>query len=204
MKAPIFRRPSGFTLVELLVVMIIIASLAALGISGGLRALEKAKRSASMVVARGVESAVNNYFTEYGSMPGEDGDTEVSFSINSTRGKKLLNTLLGTDTTANTRGIKFLQVTEGKKIGTDGGIGGLIYGAEVNGVPTVIGLYDPWGGPYHVILDLDYDEKLVDVKTTADKEANKKTLNGRRVAIWSNGADGVTSVGEAADDVKTW
>jgi prepilin-type N-terminal cleavage/methylation domain-containing protein len=193
MKAATSRRPSGFTLVELLVVIVIIATLASLGISGGLKALEKAKRTTSMAAARGVESAVNNYFTEYGSMPGdgtESADTTVK--TNTPAGVNLLKVLLGIDTVINTRGVKFLSITEGKS-----NANGLMYNATGD---TVTGLYDPWGGPYNVVLDFDFDEK---VKPLTAAEA-AKTLNGRRVAVWSNGADGVNGGGKAEDDVKTW
>lgn len=40
------------------------------------------------------------------------------------------------------------------------------------------------------------------MKTRAD--TNSVTLNGKKCAIWSNGADGVTSGGKPADDVKSW
>jgi hypothetical protein len=64
-------------------------------------------------------------------------------------------------------------------------------------------LFDPWGGSYKVTLDLDYDEKIkVKPKGTG---AQEKTLNGRRVAAWSDGADGAaTGAGKASDDVITW
>ena len=64
-------------------------------------------------------------------------------------------------------------------------------------------MYDPWGGPYNVILDLDYNEKLENVKPKGTGSTSV-TLNGRRVAVWSDGADGVSATGKATDDVKTW
>jgi hypothetical protein len=51
-------------------------------------------------------------------------------------------------------------------------------------------------------MDLDYDEKVVvQPKGAGNLSAN---LNGRRVAVWSDGADGISASGKAADDVKTW
>lgn len=186
------RRSNGFTLVELLVVILIIAALATLGIGAGLKQIDKAKRMASLAVAKGIESAVNNFFTEYGSMPGdgtEPGDAVVKTDAT---GVDFLEILLGEDTDINTRGIKLLQVTEGKN-----NANGLIYDATGD---TVTGLYDPWGGPYHVMLDFDLNETVS--PATAAVTATK--LNGRRVAVWSNGADGVEGGGEKEDDVKTW
>ena len=197
------RRTRGFTLVELLVVVLIISALAALTSGAVLNALQKAKKVTATASARAVESAVNNFFTEYGSMP-DDGtattDTPVASPIktNSAAGVTLLKVLLGIDTTVNTRGVNFLNVQQGKQKGS-AGVDGLVY--ETDGT-TVRGLYDPWGGPFCILLDLDYNEK-VDAKTTADTAA-AKTLNGRRVAVWSDGADGVSGGGKATDDVKTW
>jgi hypothetical protein len=136
---------------------------------------------------------VNNFYTEYGSMPDNGtADRTVKTDTDTT----FLNVLLGLEGTGsnvlNTRAIKFLSVREGKARKN-----GLIY--STNG-SNVQGLYDPWGGAFNVMLDLDYDEKI----TVQPAAGTSTTLNGRRVAVWSNGADGVQGGGKAADDVRTW
>lgn len=190
MKIPAARRTSGFTLVELLVVISIIAVLAAAGFSAGNAAIQKAKKITALASATALETAVNNYFTEYGSMP-KEGEGDVM--VNTETDIDFLKVLLGTDTTMNTRGIKFLSVKEGKAKKN-----GLIYSS---GGDSIEGLYDPWGGPYYVMLDLDYDESVTPKPIGGG--GNKK-LNGRRVAVWSNGADGVDGGGKSTDNVITW
>jgi prepilin-type N-terminal cleavage/methylation domain-containing protein len=193
MKTRSVRANRGFTLIELLVVIAIIAVLAGVGFSAGGSAIQKAKKTTCLAAAVSIESAVNNFYTEYGSMPSAGtGDTTVKTDG---AGINLLKTLLGMDTVLNPRSIKFLSAKEGKA-----NKNGLIYDASGN---NITGMFDPWGGSYNVILDLDYDEKLVGVKPKGTGSA-AATLNGRRVAVWSDGADGVSATGKAADDVKTW
>jgi prepilin-type N-terminal cleavage/methylation domain-containing protein len=189
------RRTCGFTLVELLVVIVIIAVLASAGFAAGNAAIQKARRTTALAAATAVESAVNNFYTEYGSMPADgDSDATTETKTNVTLLKILLGMDEGSTTPKNSRAVKFLSVREGKS-----NKNGLIYsssGSDING------LFDPWGGPYQVMLDLDYDEKI-NVKPKG-LGAVSRTLNGRRVAVWSDGADGATSTGKAADDVITW
>ncbi len=194
MKNPSVRINRGFTLVELLVVIAIVVVLAGAGFSAGGAAIQKAKKTTCLAAATGIETAVNNFYTEYGSMP-TDGEDDEIFVTDEAAGIDLLKTLLGEDKTLNPRGIKFLSANEGKA-----NKNGLIYNSSGT---EVTAMFDPWGGPYNVILDLNYDEKLEAVQP---KGAGNKpsTLNGRRVAVWSDGADGVSASGKAADDVKTW
>ncbi|MGA0854137.1 MAG: type II secretion system protein, partial [Luteolibacter sp.] len=225
MKTHHLRAHRGFTLVELLVVIAIIAVLAGIGISAGGSALQKAKKTTCLAAATGIETAVNNYYTEYNSMPykgstGEVATTDEVVRTNVKDGIDLLEVLLGLEENSseenspalrlNPRNIKFLSAKEGK-----GKKNGLVYnsssdasnnlgGSNTPDGSKVIGMFDPWGGAYNIIMDLNYDEKIENVKPKAATKA--VTLNARRVAVWSDGADAVleSAIGKTTDDVKTW
>ena len=200
MKTHSSRRKDGFTLVELLVVIAIIAVLAGAGFAAGNAAIQKAKRTTALATCTALESAVNGFYTEYGAMPKDNISTDETVKTDSTGGTGItfLKVLLGLEGTAanalNTRAVKFLSVREGKSKKN-----GIIY--DTTGT-NVAGLYDPWGGAYFVMLDGDYDEK---VKPSPSAGGTAITLNGRRSAAWSNGADAIGGTGgKATDDVKTW
>ena len=134
--------------------------------------------------ATALESAVHNFHTEYGRLPA----TEDRVKTDTPTGISFLTVLLGLETTDNTRGIKFLSVKEGKNRRN-----GLIYSESGD---TVEGFFDPWGNPYTVILDTDYDELLRFKLGSRDIE-----LKGRRVAAFSSGHDHKEGT---KDDVLTW
>ncbi len=208
MKSHSSHSKRGFTLVELLVVIAIIAVLAGAGFAAGSAAIQKAKKTTALATCVALESAVNNFYTEYGTMPKDKLDADsVESGLDTAKDddakKELLNVLLGyTESTSppmNTRAIKFLSVKEGKRK-TGGGTNGILFKGTSTST-SADGLYDPWSGGYKVVLDGDYDEKIT-VKPKGS--SSPQTLNGRRVAVWSDGADGVSGTGKSTDDVTTW
>jgi prepilin-type N-terminal cleavage/methylation domain-containing protein len=194
MKIPTSRRNHGFTLVELLVVIAIIAVLAGAGFAAGNAAVQKAKKTTALATCTSLESAVNNFFTEYGTIPAPTAITSDTV-YDTKQDVTFLNILLGLEGSGanvqNSRAIKFLSVKEGK-----GNKGGLIYNTSGS---AVTGLFDPWGGPFKVMIDGDYDEIVKPTPTNG----TAVTLNGRRAAAWSEGAD-FSSGKKISDDVKTW
>ena len=194
MKNPTSHRPRGFTLIELLIVIAIIAVLAAAGFQAGNFAIKEANKTTALAVCTELEQGITRYFDDYGDFPIEV-TTDETIDSNSARGIDMLETLLNMDSTNNEKQIKFINIREGS-----GNKKGLIYNSD----GTVLeGLYDPWGGDYRIALDGDFDEQL----TIQPKAmSSPKTLNGRVVAVWSNGADGVEDGvdGKVNDDVTTW
>jgi hypothetical protein len=147
---------------------------------------QPSRRETALATASAIESAVNNFYAEYGYLPTTlTNDTEINTKDNIT---DFLNILLGLDSTSGTplnkRQIKFLTVKEGKN-----NKNGLI----INSAGTAVtGLYDPWGGPYKVMLDADSDAHL---------KVNGKALDNRLVAVWSDGSDRIAGT---KDDIRTW
>jgi prepilin-type N-terminal cleavage/methylation domain-containing protein len=207
MKPHLSRRLRGFTLVELLVVIAIIAVLAGAGFAAARAAIDKANKTTALATIIAIENGVNQFYSEYGALPTEDStdgseDAPPIDTGNNAKGQEFLNVMLGLDeggaSPLNTRGTKFMDVREGKAKGNKG-TKGIIYNSTGK---KALGLYDPWGGSYKVILDTGFDDR-VDPKPKGGG-GPQNPLNGRRVAAWSDGADGVDTTGKAIDDVKSW
>jgi prepilin-type N-terminal cleavage/methylation domain-containing protein len=197
MKTPNSSRARGFTLVELLVVIAIIAVLATVGFAAGMAALRHANIVKAKATCTNLEMAINNFFTEYSTIPDAKATDDVEVVTNTPAGVTMLTILSARETDLNTqmntRGVNFLGNFKEGKANKDG----IIYDSSGN----VQGLYDPWGGPYHVMLDGDADEII---KVQPKAAAANRTLNNRRVAVWSDGADGIDGKGTVKDDVTTW
>ncbi len=197
MKTHPSRRRSGFTLVELLVVITIVAVLAGVGFSAANNALTKTRTLTALTMATSLEQAVKQFYVDYSVLPVDSSGSEDMAPIR-TDNDELLVVLLGRDERTrpalNSRGIQYLEVKEGKRAGT-AGRDGLVY--SENG-ESVIGLFDFWGNPFHVVLDTNYDGTI---QVNLGGTRPQQRLNGRKVAVYSAGADKQLGT---VDDVTTW
>ena len=184
----------GFTLVELLVVIAIIAVLAAAGFAGGNAAMQKAKKVSAQAAATSVVTAIDQFYTEYSSLP--SGDAGSLGTDTGEPGVNVLNILAGTESGSdieNDRKIRFVSLKEAKKGNRDG----VVYDTAGN---SITGMFDPWGQPYFIVMDTDYDEQLAVAPGNSIPQVD---LNGRRAAVYSLG---VQDPGDANTStlVKTW
>jgi prepilin-type N-terminal cleavage/methylation domain-containing protein len=189
----------GFTLVELLVVIVIIAILATLGFTVGAGALHKARKVTALSSATNVANAVEQFYSEYHVLPDPtetaEDDNEPAFKTDSAGdGVTLLDILAGFEDEQNERKIRFLSVKEAEK----GNRGGIVYNDDGNAVE---GLFDPWGEPFYIVLDYNYDGRLEFRPSSAYTYDAK--LNNKRVAVYCLGTD-TPSDAKRKDLVKTW
>jgi prepilin-type N-terminal cleavage/methylation domain-containing protein len=197
----------AFTLIELLVVIGIIAVLIGLLFPAFKGVQTQAKQTQAKNDLTQIVNAVNAYYTEYGKYPLVTADTTVT-TTSTPNNADLFYTLravaLGANLNdaANLRKIVFISPPDVKDpanprsgIGTTTGVGQY---------------YDPWGTPYVIKIDGNYDNQLANPYLL---NAGAATLRIGAIA-WSFGSDGQSgsvpgpaadkNAGNAADDVISW
>ncbi|MBK1826499.1 prepilin-type N-terminal cleavage/methylation domain-containing protein [Haloferula rosea] len=183
------RRPSGFTLIELLVVITIVAVLAAMSFAGVNAALKKARKTEGTVAAAALSDAVERFYSEYNRLP----DLPENMQTDAGPGVQLLTILLGDEGTGsdseNPRQVVFLEAKEAKAKK-----GGIDYGSGSGG--SAQGMYDPFGNPFNVVLNTNYDDTL-----SFSYGGKQYNLRGRNVAVYSAGADQEEGT---VDDITTF
>ncbi len=178
----------GFTLIELLVVIAIIALLAAIIVPALNGALGTAKKARAMQMCKDVQGACQRYFAEYNRMPVpkgvKHGGSDQSFSNDNSSVIDILILADDLDDSAvvNSRSIRFLDM-DAKSLET--------YQKNKSD-----GLLDPWGNPYQIFLDMDFDNRI-EAESLDEIRAN--------VAVRSFGPDGKAYDGSGKDDdIRTW
>jgi prepilin-type N-terminal cleavage/methylation domain-containing protein len=154
MKTTKITRPSGFTLLELLIVISIIAILAAIAFPATALVMNQARKAQAAQQVAGIVNAIKLFETQYsvlplGSSAGEEQlDTDQLF----------IDILTGHDTINNPKETVFLEGKQAKAAaGKKPPRSGLIQ--EGGGSQSLV---DPWGNFYVVIMDAD-DNKEIDV-----------------------------------------
>ena len=171
-----------FTLIELLVVIAIIGILAGLVFPALGTVRNNAKKSKASSECQSMKTAIIMYESEFSCWPANvsgSSDTTVSDS----EYVKMCKVLTGD----NAKKMVFYEV----------GVG---YNESK-------GILDPWGRPYRVILDVDYDGKI---KSSVDAVSAVNTVNNRsgqdlrtKVAVYSFGVSETDKNANALDKLAS-
>ncbi|HEY2625926.1 MAG TPA: prepilin-type N-terminal cleavage/methylation domain-containing protein [Candidatus Udaeobacter sp.] len=178
----------AFTLIEILVVMTLIAILVGIGVPAFTSVMEQARKTQAKNEEQQIIAAVNAFYTEYGKYPLVTADTTLTGPSNG----DLFYTLRAVPSGANganainTRAIVFIQPPVSKD-----------QNKPRSGISTTTGIwYDPWGSPYNVMIDGDYDNQLANPYADAPPPGGTPLYFG--VIVWSFGKNGVLGGGPAA------
>lgn len=168
------RATSAFTLIELLIVIVIIAILAAVAFPVTAMVMESARKTEAKYQAKGIKSAIAAYRMEYGKLPFEQGGGGGNIETD-TVSDDLIAMLSGVEGfDLNPKETTFYEGKQAK--GEDGEKIGGIYGRGDG-----IRLVDPWGYPYYIVLDGDYDDLLEGFEATEGEELRQS------IAVYSKG-----------------
>ena len=134
----------------------------------------KAQRLIAQSVAASLIQACESFYDDYSWLP-SNGERVTDSELTTAGDEKsdLMAVLVGLESAReeNPRGVAYFVAK--KAVDDKNGLKRTNDSAE---------LFDPWGNPYHVILDYDYDEEL--------RAPDGTTVFGSKVYVWSPGPDG--------------
>jgi prepilin-type N-terminal cleavage/methylation domain-containing protein len=192
---PPSRHPRAFTLIELLVVIAIIAILIGLLFPAFKAVQDQAKKTQAKNDLTQIVNAVNAFYTEYGKYPLATDDSTITPNANLFYTLRAVASGANAGDVVNPRKIVFINPPYVKNDTA---------GNRRSGVSLTDGqYYDPWGTPYRLRIDGDYNNQIAN-PYTLDTGAGPATLT-IGVMAWSFGKDGAQGTDfNASDDVISW
>lgn len=212
----------GFTLVEMLVVIAIIAILAGMLLPAVVNVKKKGLKVQAQTEIRAMEAAISQYYAEYSRYPApsDAGSRDFTYGTVGAPGKNPSLPLISNGATPEynnaalmvilldlDQGVNALHARNPRKLKL---LDRVKYGdtTSSSGVGPDTVYRDPWGNPYIITIDLDYNDKTVDpfygsiggIGLRAEGSTNG-VYNGH-VMIWSLGPDGRADMAAGSDDNK--
>jgi prepilin-type N-terminal cleavage/methylation domain-containing protein len=186
-------RHAAFTLIELLVVIVIIAVLLAFLFPTFQGIQNSAKKTQAKNDLTQIVTAVNAYYTEYGKYPKTPGTpADTTYGPTATN-EQLFNELRSITPTDNPRGIVFLSPPDAKDATNPRS------GIAPASSASAGQYFDPWGKPYMIRIDTDYDNQVINPYSA---NAGSAPLRSGVIA-WSFGKDGASQSTSTATDKNT-
>ena len=193
------RHHQGFTLIEMLVVIGIIAILASMAMPVYNTVMRKAYETQARAMMNGLTTAISGYQTEYNHYPNPNSSTTGNTKMDTSQDSGLIVCLMGTNTSTtsgnpNPRAIQFYNPPIAK--------------SGHNGYDSTTGnLYDPWGEPMWVLMDLTGAGFLANPYYGSPSYPMETQQNlGQGCIVWDWGADKIdgTNGGQSTDDLRSW
>jgi prepilin-type N-terminal cleavage/methylation domain-containing protein len=193
---PFSKHTRAFTLIELLVVIAIIIILAGLLFPAYQAIQNQAKRTQAKNDLTQIVNAVNAFYTEYGKYPLATNDDTISNNADLFYTLRAVAAGANGSDVVNPRKIVFINPPYVKDD---------TLGNRRSGVSSTDGrYYDPWGAPYRIAIDGDYNNNINSNPYTVDTGAGPSPLNIGVIA-WSFGKDLTQGTNfNASDDVISW
>lgn len=187
---------AGFTLLELMIVIVIIGILLGITIPASKGILEKANKMAAQNDALQLKAAIGSYFTEYRKYPKRDPKPDDGANPDLSD-STLMDILLAADNEAqqgglNPRRIPFYSGAKAKPAGDGKFRKGISSNANGGG-----DLWDPWTENFRVVMDTDYNNRI-----PAPSFVTDVSFIPQGVIVWSAGKDKKDE--ETKDNVVTW
>lgn len=187
------RKAKGFSLIEILVVIAIMATLAGLSYSPILSMINNSRRSEALNTMKKLERSINQFYIDYEHIPSNKRINPPSWDsqiwTNRGDGTMLLRVLMADESLMNTKGIEYFEAPESKN-----NKGGVLW---INDQPTY--LYDKFGNGFGILIDNDYDE-ILSIPKIYDPTGYGE-IKGHKVLIWNAGPDKKMGT---EDDLKSW
>ncbi len=137
-------RKSGFTLIELMMVIVIIAIIAGLAFPAFMKLRMSARKEQSRKECTSLASAIRTYYHEYGRYPCDEGSGGIKRFISDNN--KVIEYLTTFDSDKNFRQVYFINESD--------------YRLDNRKV------VDPLGHPYEIVIDIDNDTIDVSIDYT--------------------------------------
>jgi prepilin-type N-terminal cleavage/methylation domain-containing protein len=236
----------AFTLIELLVVIAIIGIMASLSLVVIARVREHGRETEARRQIQALVNAINEYHSDTGTYPVSGGALATTAGTKDfTYGGGLLDAVFNGPGTWSTNNSEVIAILMDRQQYPASGAPTVNFGhvrntrqkfylanvdyadtTDLPGVGPDLVYRDPWGNPYIISFDLNYDEKCRDAlyeKSSVSQNAGASGLNGLvnssslpnqfayqgHVMVWSLGSDrkadaGPANAGVNRDNILSW